>query len=301
MKNLTIEKFAMTDADRVAQRAQLERVGALMRNAGADRRGAFAAMCELTPIAAGVQFEQVDEAGARGLRAIPPNADPGRAAFYVHGGGYSSGDAGCFRGLVSQVAVRTRCAVFAVDYPLAPEQRFPAAYDAVRRARDWFADGAHDRYLLIGDSAGGGLALALLADPGAARAPSGVIAMSPWTDLALTGPSVSDPATPDPIFKPEILAGLAGLYLDGADPKDPRASPLFAVPDRSPPVLIQVGTAELLLDDSRRYAEAAAGRGTNVTLQLFEGGHHVFQRDVGSLAMADAAFERIETFAKTHA
>lgn len=301
MKNLDVETFAMTDADRRAQRTQLERVGALMRNAGADRRGAFAAMCKLTPVAEGVTFEEVNEPGARGLRAIPPNADPARAALYVHGGGYSSGDAACFRGLVSQVAVRTRCAVFAVDYPLAPEQRFPAAYDAVRRARDWFAGGAHDSYLLIGDSAGGGLALALLADEGSARAPSGVIAMSPWTDLALTGPSASDPPTPDPIFKPEMLAGLAGLYLDGADAKDPRASPLFGVPDRSPPLLIQVGTAELLLDDSRRYAEAAAGRGTDVTLQLFEGGHHVFQRDIGSLAMAETALEQIEAFAKSHA
>ena len=301
MKNLKVENFGMVDVDRNAQRTQIERIGALMRNGSADRRGAFAAMCELTPIAEGVKFEEVNESDARGLRAIPPNADPARAAFYIHGGGYSSGDTACFRGLISQIAVRIRCVVFAVDYPLAPEARFPAAYNCVRQARDWFADGAYGSYMLIGDSAGGGLALALLADPGSARAPSSVIVMSPWTDLALTGSSFNDAETLDPLFKPEVLAGLAKVYLDGADPKDPRASPLYGVPDSSPPLLIQVGTAELLLDDSKRYAEAAARCGTDVTLQLFEGGHHVFQRDIGTLGIADVALEHVEKFAKAYA
>ncbi len=301
MKNIKIDTFPMTDADRAAQQAQIERVGALMRDAGDDRRGAFAAMCELTPIADGVVFEEVVETEASGWRATPPDADSSRAALYVHGGGYSSGDAACFRGLVSQIAVRIGCAVFAIDYPLAPEARFPAAYDAVRRGRDWFAGGAFDRYLLIGDSAGGGLALALLANPGTVPAPSAAIALSPWTDFTLSGATFERPEMPDPIFQPPMLAGLARLYLDGADPSDPRVSPLFGVRDRLPPLLIQVGTAELLLDDSRRYAEAAAVRDTEVTLQLFEGGHHVFQRDVGSLAMADLALDQIGMFARAHA
>lgn len=301
MKNLKVETFGMTDADRAAQRARIEHIGAMMRKAATDPRGAFAAMCELTPVAEGVVFEKVKNSEASGLLATPPNADPARAAFYVHGGGYGSGDAACFRGLVSQIAVRVGCAVFAVDYPLAPEKRFPAAYDAVRRARDWFAGGARDSYLLIGDSAGGGLMLALLADTRSAPLPSCAIAMSPWTDLALTGPSFNDPATPDPFFKPEHLARLAQAYLDGANPKDPRASPLFGVPDSSPPLLIQVGTAELLRDDSRRYAEAAAAHGTDVTLQLFEGGHHVFQRDIGTLGIAGIALEQIGKFVKAHA
>lgn len=123
-----------------------------------------------------------------------------------------------------------------------------------------------------------------------------VAVFSPWTALALTGASFIDPKTHDPVFQPEVLAALAQSCQNGADPREPPASPLYRVPPLLPPILIQVGTDELLLDDAKRYAETAAHQGSEVKLELFEGLHHVFQRDVGSLAIADQALDQTARF-----
>jgi acetyl esterase/lipase len=126
-----------------------------------------------------------------------------------------------------------------------------------------------------------------------------VVAFSPWVDLGFTGASFNDPATHDPIFQPpEILRKAAEGYLAGADPKDGRASPLFATPGVLPPMLIQVGTEELLLDDARRYADAALGG--EVRLDLYEGLHHVFQRSVMELASARHALDEAASFITNH-
>jgi acetyl esterase/lipase len=245
-------------------------------------------------------FSEVQEPDVKGSWAVPSSTAPARAIFFIHGGGYHLGDATSYRGFVSQIAARTKCRVFAVDYPLAPEHRFPAAYDAVAKARGWFIAAGVMDYAIMGDSAGGGLALALLNEPNSRKNSSSAVVFSPWTDLSLTGASFSDPATSDPVFKPEMLAGLAGSYLQGAEPKDWRASPLYGIPDLLPPTLIQVGTNELLLDDATRYAEAAARKGGEVRLELFEGLHHVFQRDAGSLSIADQAIEQAAGFVSAH-
>jgi len=153
---------------------------------------------------------------------------------------------------------------------------------------------------LVGDSAGGGLALGLAGEANAAPAIAAIAVFSPWVDLAMTGASISDPAIHDPIFQPPMLAGPAAAYLAGADPKDGRASPLYAVPQTLPPLLIQVGGDEILLDDARRYAKAAAARGGEVRLDVFEGLHHVFQGATRDLPTARSALDAVATFLNRH-
>jgi acetyl esterase/lipase len=154
---------------------------------------------------------------------------------------------------------------------------------------------------LVGDSAGGGLALSILGDTATASPTiAGIAVFSPWLDLAMTGASVNDPGIHDPIFQPVMLAGPAQVYLAGVDPKDGRASPLYAVPEIVPPLLIEVGGDEILLDDSHRYAAVAASRGGEVRLEVFEGLHHVFQGATRYLPAARRSLDRVAAFLTGH-
>jgi epsilon-lactone hydrolase len=207
------------------------------------------------------------------------------------------GSATGYRGFASQIAVRAGVATFVLDYPLAPEHPFPAAYDAVIVALKWMAKSGIREIALVGDSAGGGLALAALGDDGGRSLNIAcVAAFSPWVDLGLTGPSSLSDETRDRVLTRPILAGGAAAYLGPANPADGRASPLYDIPGHLPPVAFQVGTDELLLDDARRYAAAAAQRGNTVQLEVYEGLHHVFQRSTHELASARYALDRIAAF-----
>ncbi|NPD70437.1 alpha/beta hydrolase fold domain-containing protein [Lichenicola cladoniae] len=212
------------------------------------------------------------------------------------------GSAKAYRGLASQLAARTGVAVFVLDYPLAPEHPFPAAFDATVAARRWLGESGFHRIALAGDSAGGALALGAAAK-GDDQSPiiASVVVFSPWTDLTLSGASFTDPATHDPVFRPpQVLADAAMTYLAGADPEDGRASPLFDVPRSLPPLAIQVGSDEVLLDDARRYAEAANALGGIVLLDVYEGLHHVFQRSVESIQGARDAMDAAASFVTDH-
>jgi epsilon-lactone hydrolase len=299
-QSLITQHHPLLPGDLDGQKAVFARNTALSARHGDDRRGYYAAMSALTPMAAGVAREQVNERDARGWWLSPAAPLPGRALLFVHGGGYHLGDAQTYCGFASQFAALTRCAVFAVDYPLAPEQRFPAAYEHVLRARAWLAARGHRQIALLGDSAGGGLVLATLGEPLNGSVVSSVVAFSPWTDLAVAGTSFSDPATVDPIFKPELLAGLARSYLGGADPRDRRASPLYHLPDALPAIALQVGSDEILLDDARRYAWAAAKKGGEVRLDIYDGLYHVFQRDIGAIEAARQAIDSAGAFINGH-
>ncbi len=256
-----------------------------------DRRAFYAAMASQAPMADGVAAEPVLDGDVRGWWLRPAAHDPGSALFFVHGGGYHLGDARSYLGFASQLAARTGRAVFNVDYALAPERRFPAAFVDVIKARAWFLSQGVQRYAAVGDSAGGGLVLAMADQMAPDERLGAIVVFSPWTDLSNGGMSFSDPATRDPVFQPAILKGLAKAYLDGANPRDPRASPLFGALNALPPINVQVGEDELLLDDSVRLAEQAARSGAKVRLDVFEGMYHVFQRDVGALKTAEAALE----------
>jgi monoterpene epsilon-lactone hydrolase len=211
------------------------------------------------------------------------------------------GSAEAYRGFASQIAIRAGVAAFVLDYPLAPEHPFPAAFDAAVAARRWLGTQGVTQLASVGDSAGGALALAAL-HPSGSQAPAiaAIAVFSPWIDLALSGASFASAETHDPIFQPQILSDAAATYLGGADPRDGRASPLYAVPSDLPPLIIQVGTDELLLDDARRYAQAAAEKGGEVRLEIFEGLHHVFQSSTRELPSARRALDNVAGFLSSH-
>ena len=268
---------------------------------GGTRRELYDLMTTNTPVAPDVTLSEVREGRVSGWWIRSADASDRAAILFLHGGGYSLGTATAYRGLASQIAARSGVAVFVADYPLAPEAPFPAAYDAGLRAFDWITRDGARRVALAGDSAGGGLALALLghSDSVATRA-AAIATFSPWTDLALTGASFNDPRTVDPIFNRETVSTLASAYLSGADARDGRASPLYRISPQLPPTLIQVGTHELLLDDARRYATEAERLGAQVRLRIYEGMHHVFQRAAGRLRCADQALDEASSFLAMH-
>jgi acetyl esterase/lipase len=271
---------------------------------GPDAREAYDAIIEQTPDAPGVTYERGEVGGVRGVWCRPQTAVSGSVLLYLHGGGYVLGAAHAYRRLAGQIAARANAAAFVPDYRLAPEHPFPAALDdALAVYRGLVAEGAQE-IALVGDSAGGGLSLALLgriqgeAREGVADGPAGVVALSPWTDLALSGASVTERADEDPILTPAMLAIMSASYLQGHDPRDPLASPLFGSLASLPPIQVHVGTSEILLDDSRRFVERAQGEGVAATVHIWEGMLHVFPTSAGALDAADKALDTMAAFLK---
>ncbi|TCR93407.1 alpha/beta hydrolase [Rhizobium sp. BK376] len=299
--NMSETRHPISAADREAEIAVLAAMGAHFTNMTGTMRDAYDAMTETTPIAEGVTLEEVDEPQLKGWWVRPEQAPSDRAILFIHGGAYVLGSARAYRGLASQLAIRTGVASFVLDYPLAPEHPFPAAFDAAVAARRWLGERGFGQIALTGDSAGGALVFGAMATEDIRSEVASVVVFSPWIDLALTGASFNDPATYDPIFlPPQILTKAAETYLAGAAPKDGRASPLYDIPKALPPLAIQVGTDELLLDDARRYAAAAAAQGGKVQLDIYEGLHHVFQRSVMELQGARHALDDAAVFMKCH-
>lgn len=248
-----------------------------------------------TPIVDGVVFRPAAESEFPGLWCEPPSADAERAILYVHGGAYVTGNANAYRGIVSQIAARSQCAAFILDYPLAPEASIPIALNLARTAADRLI-AIYPRIAIVGDSAGGGLALATLANLHDRKRIAAAVVFSPWTDLTLGGRSVQEKAHSDVLLDPAKLADAAKGYVGALPLDDPRASPLFGIPSDLPPILIQVGTEEILLDDSRRYAVAARKAGVPITLEVWQGMHHVFQLDVKTLASSRRALDHAAAF-----
>jgi acetyl esterase/lipase len=225
------------------------------------------------------------------------------AILYLHGGGYVMGSAAAYRGFASQIAARARTAVFVLDYPLAPENPFPAAYEATLAAAQWLGNLGIEQLALAGDSAGGGLALSALASmTKRSDLPSlkaGVV-FSPWTDLSLSGATITDPSIHDPLMARDFLADCAAKYLGYTPARDSLASPLFGVVTGLAPIYIQVGGEELLRDDATRYAFCARQEGVQVRLEVWAGLHHVFQLNVVELESSRIALERVADFLHSH-
>ena len=229
----------------------------------------------------GAACDAVDVNGIPGEWVIAPGADTGRVVLYLHGGGYVMGSVRTHRGLAARISRAAKARVLLVDYRLAPEHPFPAAVEDAAAAYAWLLNGGFSaaRIVIAGDSAGGGLALALLVnirDEGIPL-PCAAVCLSPWTDLAVTGASMAANAATDPIVRREDALAAAAAYLAGGDPKTPLASPLYADLTGLPPLLIQAGTAETLLDDARRLAQRAGAAGVEITLDLWEHMFHVWQ------------------------
>jgi len=245
-------------------------------------------------------YEPVAAGGVRAEWVVPPGASEGRALLYLHGGGYVICSPDTHREMVAHLAKASGCRVLLLDYRLAPEFPFPAAVEDPVAAYRWLlAQDYRPKGLAVaGDSAGGGLTVAALVAfrylglpmPGAA------VCFSPWTDLACTGETLASKASEDPIVSRPLLEQLAETYLAGADPRSPLASPLYADLRGLPPLLVQVGTAETLLDDSRRLADRCREVGVEVSLEEWEGMPHVWHFFVSFLPEAQQAIARAGQF-----
>jgi monoterpene epsilon-lactone hydrolase len=269
---------------------------------GPQARGMFDEVMEHTPDAPDVGYEDGTVGGVRGVWCRPQDARPGVALLHLHGGAYVLGSAHAHRHFVGQIAARTKAAAFVPEYRLAPEHAFPAAVDDARAVYRGLVEQGAQRIAIVGDSAGGDLALVLLsvahaeAVAGSGLSPSGAVVMSPWTDLALTGPSLQSRADDDPLVTREMLAVAGASYLGTQDPRNPLASPLYGRLTGLPPIQLHVGTSEVLLDDSLRYAERARAEGVDATAHAWEGMTHVFPSSVGSLDAADRALNIMAAF-----
>jgi len=277
-----------------AMRAQVEPNKGQMR--GPSARPAFDVIMLRVPAPGGVRFEAGIVGGIAGSWCRVVGATPGHAILHLHGGWYNWGTAHAFRHLVGHIAVRAGVDAFIPDYRLAPEHPFPAAAVDVGACYRGLID-TGNRVAVVGDSAGGGLALGLL--PALAVqgvAPVGAVALSPITDLTLAGASWASRTAADPYFTKEQVATLVDAYLAGHDPVDPLASPLYAELTGLPPVRVHVGDDEVLLDDSRRYVARAVAAGVDATLDVWNGMPHGFVSGIGRIAAADRALAAIGAF-----
>lgn len=249
------------------------------------------------PLPADVRIEPADADGVPVEWTATPEADRRCVLLYLHGGGYVSGSLDSHRHMVAQAGREARARTLSLAYRLASEHPFPAALDdAVTGYRFLLARGIDPRRIAVaGDSAGGGLTLALLASMREAGMPlpACIWCISPWVDLEGTGASMSAKADIDPMIQKPYLAELAAAYLNGADPRTPLASPLHANLRGLPPMLVQVGSAETLLDDAVRLAGAAGAAGVRVRLEVWPDMIHVWhlffpQLTAGRGALAEA-------------
>jgi len=224
---------------------------------GTAARGPFNDIMERVAAPADVTFEADTVGGISGLWAKPARPQKGAAIIHAHGGWFNLGTARAYRNFVGHIASSAGADAFIPDYRLAPEHLFPAAVTDVEACYRGLVDKGINKIAVVGDSAGGNLALVLLSIACAQVhkgdiAPVGAVAISPVTDLALTGESFATRAEADPFFTKSQAAGLVASYLGRADPKNPLASPLYGDLSGLPPIRVHVGDDEVLLDDSRR-------------------------------------------------
>lgn len=263
-----------------------------------QRRQRIEEVGSVWPVAEDIALEAADIDGIPGEWSIAPGSDPSRVLLYFHGGGYCSGSILSHRRLVTEAGRSAKVRTLAVEYRLAPEHPFPAALDdALSAWRFLLTSGiAAGNIAVGGDSAGGGLTVALInrLREGGEDVPGCAWLVSPWTDLTLSGSTLATRDAVDPIIHKAYLAELADAYLPpDMDRRDPRVSPLFADLSGLPPTLIQVGACETLLEDSTRFAAAAGAANAAVTLQIWPDMIHAFPMwnahlEPGRRALAEA-------------
>jgi acetyl esterase/lipase len=286
---------------------QLKLVIDMLRNApavaGADvlaMRANMEKAVAAVPVPAGVAFTRVRANGVPAEWTVAEGARDDVAIVYLHGGGYVMGSLDTHRGLCGRLSRASRARVLSVDYRLGPEHPHPAAVeDAVAAVRFVRESGiAPERTAVAGDSAGGGLTLATLValrDAGDAT-PAAGLCISPWTDLALTGDTIVTKAAEDPMVRGADLALMADAYLAGRNPMTPLASPLYADLAGLPPLILQVGSAEVLLDDAARVAERARAAGVEAELRVWQDMFHVWHAFAEILPEGQQAMDEMAAF-----
>lgn len=253
----------------------------------------------------GTSVEPVDIDGIYSEWIMPSNAHAGRTIIYLHGGGYEVGSCTSHRAIVSYVAEACRARTLLPNYRLAPEHPFPAGLeDALNVYRGLLSQGFTPESLIImGDSAGGGLALATLlslrdrGDP----LPAAAVLLSPWTDLTLTGESVKTRAHAEIVLRFGIIESMARKYCGDHDPRHPLISPFYAELHGLPPMLIHVGDCEMLLNDSTRIAEQAQAAGVEATVKVWPGMWHLFHwAAMHNITESKQAIAEIAKFVDAH-
>lgn len=283
--------------------AQMRQGGPDLSAPPAEARAAFDALVAGLPAPPEAEFTVDDLGGVSALRHGP--ADPAAATLlYLHGGGYVVGNARGYRGLAAAIGTTAGANAFAIDYRLAPEHRFPAAIDDAAAAYRALVARGHDprRIVIAGDSAGGGLTVATLLrlrDAGV-ELPAAAFLISPWADLGLTGASMLGKAAADPSLTEAGLRSMAAHYLDTTAATDPAASPIHADLTGLPPLLIHVGSAEVLLDDAVRLAAAAGRDDVAVRLEIWPGLIHVWHAFAFMLPEGAAAIATAGAFLREH-
>jgi monoterpene epsilon-lactone hydrolase len=273
---------------------------------GTDIHGMRATMVALTavqPLADDIAYEPTSLGGVAAEWTSVRGTTADRTVLYFHGGAYCLGSIATHRALVGNIAREGAARVASIEYRLAPEDPFPAAVDdGVAAYRALVAAGTPPtRVALAGDSAGGGLTAATLlalrdaGDP----LPACAVCISPWLDLSCSGDSMRTRAHQDPMIVPARLRALGEAYLAGASSREPLASPVFGDFRGLPPLLLHVGTAETLLDDSTRLAERARAAGVDVSLEVWDDMIHVWHAFSPLLPEADRALARIGEFLRT--
>lgn len=243
--------------------------------------------------------------GVPGEWIIPAGAGTERVILYLHGGAYNAGSARSHRALAANIAYAARGRALTIDYRLAPEHPYPAALEDALAAYQWLLDKniPPKQIAVAGDSAGGGLTIALLValrERGLPM-PASAVVLSPWTDLSASGESWQTNAEADYVINAGKLLASAQLYLGEADARAPLASPLYADLHGLPPLLIQVGSDEILLSDSIHLAERARKDGVDITLEVWEGMQHVWHFAASILPEARQAIERVGKFVRDRA
>ncbi len=278
-----VQANAPENPTHVEQRASYEQAGGAM------------------PIATGVEIETVTLGGVDGLKFTPETPIPGRTLLYFHGGGYVIGSPVSHKGMVSEIAKAMQATAFSMDYRMAPEAPFPAAVeDGFACYQALLEQGvAPEAIIISGDSAGGGLTLAtaLKIREAGLPMPAALAPISPWVNLANDGPTYKVKAGTDPMITQDNIDQMAATYLNGTDAANPFASPLGADLAGLPPMLIQVGSEEVLLSDSTMLAARAGAAKVPVTLEVWPDMVHVFHFFYPMLTDARSAISRMGVWA----
>jgi monoterpene epsilon-lactone hydrolase len=272
---------------------------------GIAARVPFDAIMQQVSAPVGVVYEADSVGGVSGWWCRPETARPGQAVMHIHGGWFHWGSAQAFRHLAGHIAVSAGVAAFVPDYRLAPEHPFPDAAEDVRACYVGLTERGFSKIAITGDSAGGNLALELLvylatSSVSGSEALVGGVALSPVTDLALSGESWSTRAVADPYFTQPQAAELVRSYLDGHDPEDSFASPLHADLKGVAPIRVHVGNDEVLLDDSVRLVEQAVAAGVDARLDVWQGMVHGYLGGIGRLAASTETLQLIGEFLIDH-
>jgi epsilon-lactone hydrolase len=255
------------------------------------------------PVDPHIETEVVDAGGVPSEWVRGPGVRDDAAMLYLHGGGYAIGSINTHRGLAGRISEAADMPVLVIDYRLAPEHPHPAAVeDAVAAYRWLLAQGLKpERLVIAGDSAGGGLTVATLValkDAGEPL-PACAVPISPWVDMEVSGESCTTRADVDPMVTPDALKRMADWYMNGQDLRAPLASPIHADLSGLPPLLVQVGDAEVLLDDAQRLVERSKAAGVDATCEVADECIHVWHVFPG-VPESDAAVARLGEFVKGH-